>query len=1152
MTEPTLSSPPPRKRGWLRWITWIAGLLILLIVAVYFAATSSAFLKRVILPRVSQSLGADITVSDASIRPFKEIILRDLKIQARGQEPVLLAPEVRVRYSLLDIIGGTLHVDDVTLESPGVLLVENPDGTSNLDALLKARPATTQPAPSSHPAKPPRIDLGKFTLHNAGLRKIKNYGPNHRDVLALTNLNLTLAGVKNGQAGSLRLDAALRMESNPPSGTNGFVEATLTSRLDFSLSSNLKPGPVQGDTRLVIARAGGAFADVASFQAVLGCDITPTECKQIALRFQKGDLPLGQVVVRGPFDAEKLEGRLVVELDGIDQRLLNLLGAPGGLDFGTTTIVATNQIQFADSGSAFSIAGGFAVRNLQLTRAGQTTPRLDLRSDYVVKVNRAENRARLDLLSLTASRNGQLLLRGELTSPMPLAWGQTAAAPGDSSLNLTVTNLNLADWKPFLGEAAPPGDLALKLKLKSRQGGNQLAFDLDSQLGILPVQTGDQPAFSVSGSGTYDRVANAAEIEVALTSLLPKLCPALKRPDLVASSGTLELKGRLTQKQNAQTFTGQVRLADFTGQFGENAFRAFGCQMNLDIDRTPEQIQIRKIVGNLSQSGNDGGGFELSGSYHPANQSAQFAARFSDFNQNGLRPFLQPLLKDQKLVSVALNGNAAVQYDPAGNSTLKADVQVTNLVVRHPTQALAGLPLDTGLHLDAALRNQTAEVRRFQISLTPTARAQNQVQLQGRVDFSQTDALQGNLKLTTDSLDVTRYYELLAGKATTGTKPNPSAAPETAPPAAPRSDQEPPPIKLPFHNFTIEIGAGRLYLHQIEITNLQATVNLDGGHVLLKPLELTLNGAPVSATADLDLGMTGYKYDATFSAQRIPLTPVVNSLEPDRAGQIGGTTTIDVQVSGAGITDASLQKNLNGRFNVLATNLNFSIANVRSKVVNAVINVLVGIPDLIHNPTSLVGNLLGQPGGTSKGAKAGWADELTAAPLDVIAARVSAGKGVVSLQDAVVRSAAFQAEAKGVIALASVLTNSTLQIPVKISLSRSLADRAGLLPAGTPTNTAYASLPDFLKLQGTLGNPKTDVNKLVLVELAARTGVGVASQIGNGTGGQAGKVLGTVGALLNGTPPAPTTNSSAVPPPKPPPARQSPANNLLNQLLKPK
>src|SRR5262245_27395693 len=103
----------PRKRRWLRVLGWIVGVLIILLVVVYFGATSSAFLKGVILPRAGKAMNATITVSDASISPFKVVVLHNLKVQTIGDEPLVAVTEVRASYSLMDIIRGNIHVDEV-------------------------------------------------------------------------------------------------------------------------------------------------------------------------------------------------------------------------------------------------------------------------------------------------------------------------------------------------------------------------------------------------------------------------------------------------------------------------------------------------------------------------------------------------------------------------------------------------------------------------------------------------------------------------------------------------------------------------------------------------------------------------------------------------------------------------------------------------------------------------------------------------------------------------------------------------------------------------------------------------------------------------------------------------------------------------------
>ena len=496
MADTTVSSPAPRKRGrWFRIVAGMLGILIVLLVLVYFVGTSSAFFKGFILPRVSKAMNAQVTVSEASISPFKEVILRNFQVRTTGEEPVVSSPEVRARYSLMDIIGGNIHVDEATLSSPTVVLVENPDGSSNLDPILKsqkeAKPKEKQPAKPAEPSKPSHLDVKKIAVTEGTVRRIKLYKNGNRDVMELSHVNVTADDVKNGQSGKLGLSAEIKMENHPPAPeTNGLLHAKLSGNFVFALSADLKPVSVQGKIRMETTQASGGMADLAALAADLDCDMTPTEIKQVALQFQKAGARLGEVRVSGPFDMEKTEGRLTVQILSLDKQVLNLAGAKSGIDFGPTMINSTNEIQLAKAGTAVTATGVLDLSKLQLTRAQQTTPTLDIRAEYNVTVDRTAENALLRTFTITGNEKGNALLRAELSSPMTLAWGNVTNAVGDSALNLTVTHLNLADWKAFVGDVAPAGDANLKLSLLSQQAGKKLTFDLDSHTDNLTAGSG--------------------------------------------------------------------------------------------------------------------------------------------------------------------------------------------------------------------------------------------------------------------------------------------------------------------------------------------------------------------------------------------------------------------------------------------------------------------------------------------------------------------------------------------------------------------------------------------------------------------------------------------------------------------------------------
>jgi hypothetical protein len=1142
----TVTAPAPvkKRRGWLRLLFGAAVVLLILIVAAYFIVTSAAFLKSAVLPRASQAIGAEVTVSDAAIHPFSEIELSNLKVQSKDQPPLITAPDIRVRYHLWDILHGNLRVDEIALVSPTVARVQNPDGTSNLDPLLKAlrgKPsAAAKPAPPAKTSKPPQIDLRSFTLINATILKIQNHTDGQRDLLELTNVNLTLTNLQNGQTARLQLEAALRIANNPPAAAGGTLEAGIKSSFQFSLTPDLKPGAVTGNTHLDISSASGVFNDFAEFSAALDCDATPSEIRQLDLRFEKAGASLGELAVSGPLDLEKMEGQLQVKLQGIDRRLLNLAGAGSGIDFDSTTINSTNEIALTKAGAVIAATGRFKADKFQVTRANQTTPPLDFSAEYSGTVDRTARTALLRELTLAGKQEGRSLLAASLSQPMNLAWGSSSNNVGDSALQLDVTNLNLADWRPFLGSAVSSGNVNLKMKLLSQQAGKQLGFDLNSQIADLVARVGSnqtfqasvnlqaqgqaadfnqfnlskyqlqiirqgQPLLTASGSGTCNLTNTSADAQVALQTSLPGLCSAFPMPGAKFSSGTIELNGRVTQKQNTQTVTGKLTLADLTGQFGNNSFSNFGSTMDMDVSRTPEQIQIHKLDGGLTQAGNAGGSFNLTGSFEPARQKAQLTAGLAGFNQNGLRPFLEPLLAGKKLLSIAINGNASVQYDPNQSSVIKADLQVTNLVVHDPAGPIPATPLSAGLQIDTLLQKQSADIRRFQISLTPTKLAQNQIQLQGQVNFAQPKAIQGNLELTSDSLDLTSYYDLFAGGAKAGTTSSASA--QTAPVAA--VSQEPPPMTLPMQNFTVTANLARIYLHEVAITNFQTTVKLDTNRVTIKPLQFSLNGAPVSAAGDVDLSVPGYKYNVALDATQVPFAPLVNSFAPERKGQLGGILTAHAQVGGAGVINADWEKNLTGQFDIGATNVSLSIDNLSEKnpwekIIKGVVNVVALIPELIRSPESAIASLFNQ----LTGQRGGLMDELQKAPIEAMVVRGQAGAGRVNVQQASVQSAAFSADAPGGFIWAPVLTNSTINFPITISVSQSIAKQLNLAAANSGAGSTYVALPQFLTMTGTLGNPQKQIKKSALVGLTIKS-------IGNSLLNRTSNTNTPVGELLN-------------------------------------
>src|SRR5947207_9245733 len=201
--------PPRRKRRGLRIFGIVIVAILLLLVAAYFVGTSEAFVKSVVLPKVSKSMNAQITADSASISPFSHVRFRNLKVVTTGSEPLMTAQEVDAKYSLMKIIGGNMVVHDVEIASPTINIIENPDGSSNLDSLTKGNEKKKETSKSS---KPPKVDVEKFVLSNGTLKRTKNYKEGGRDVSEISNLNITLQNLQNGQSGKLQMGANVAVD----------------------------------------------------------------------------------------------------------------------------------------------------------------------------------------------------------------------------------------------------------------------------------------------------------------------------------------------------------------------------------------------------------------------------------------------------------------------------------------------------------------------------------------------------------------------------------------------------------------------------------------------------------------------------------------------------------------------------------------------------------------------------------------------------------------------------------------------------------------------------------------------------------------------------------------------------------------------------
>lgn len=508
-------SPKTSGSGLKKKLLIAAGSLLALLVLFYFVATSAFFVKSAVLPKVGEILNARITLNDASISPFSAVRFDDIEVAANGEEPLAKVGSVQARYSLMDIVGGNIKVDEVTIDSPTINLIVKEDGSTNLDTILKALQTDEPPPPSG---ETPNMDVKNVAIKNATIKLVQHLGGGAKQTVELKNVNLDLDQLGNGASGKFNLAAALGLETPADK-----LSASFKGGYDVELGADLMPSRVSGKTSVNIDSAEGSLEQAKGLSSELAIELTPTELKESSLTFNQSGKQLGQVKVSGPIDPAALSADLKLVVDSIDKNVLNIVGALIGLDFETTTLSSANQISVTPNAEMLVVKGGVKIGKLALTQIapkgrGPTTPTMDIGLDYDLAVNLVGQTATLSSLALRGATAKGPFLSGELTAPMTATFGDAPKVTGNAAYQLKLSDFDLAPWKAFTGPSVPDGSIGLSLDVTADSSGENVHADYN-----LKFNQSGAPVAESSGKVAVALATKAIDLKAVATAALSKL-----------------------------------------------------------------------------------------------------------------------------------------------------------------------------------------------------------------------------------------------------------------------------------------------------------------------------------------------------------------------------------------------------------------------------------------------------------------------------------------------------------------------------------------------------------------------------------------------------------------------------------------------------
>jgi len=1070
-----------------KWYKLVIVLIVALMgtgLAVYHIVTSAWFFKSVILPRVSRGVGAEITVKEAKIHPFSQIVLEGLLVKPAGFEPVFQLSTVKARYSLMRLLRGELAIDSLVIDSPEITIVRQGDGRSNIDPILNTlsgKPKVATPRKPVPPA-PMKIDIGRVTISGGRITFINKSGKGSTFKLILEELQGDCVNLKNASTGTLSLKTMIRGSEETSNGeiVNSFV-GSITNSIRMRISTDGQIENASVNNKYEVKSATGELAHLLGVGLTMVGEITTQNIQNLTIDFAQHSTPLGKILVYGPFNLKDGTGQITLCLVGISAPALELFAAPFGYKFGDTIINASNYITFANYSQSIATEGYVNVSKFSISRRDLSIPPMDFHANFRISYNGTTGELAIEKFEIDGYTNSKPLLQSRLTAPIKIS-RQTSLIPTYSSHFLTkVTDLDLGAWKTPISTFIPSGIINAQIELapSTNNTGGTLNFATEwrgitltvnsmaiqnlngSCLGRLVLENLqniniESLTFSLSRATNpllQAHLAGQANLQQYLSNLkfrfeanLQNLSKLTMPPTINITSGTASLHGSLEGSlTNCNlAITGKLNSAKciFLGQTLQPTDGEFSALVH----RLGSEIMLKDLKLCLSQAGNSVFDLKGDGQLNTETRDITMKITVPVCTEPILTLATASLLKPGTIIPGNLFADAYLsKKGSAWESSITATV--SNLLFKAGQEKFG--PYNFGIHLastGAGTTNFALTKGHFYIA-DPNGTS-NAVTLTAFLQNPVPHGIQGSIKIAADRIDLTPYSKLIFQ---TRQPPAPAQQPPT-------QIVDPPPTRLPCANLEITAQMTSICLQEIDIKDLDLKVVLQPEVVSIHNLRCKINNAPLQADLKLDVGKPGYKYEFNLVSERLPLTPIINTFSTEYHGKATGELTAKADIRGQGLTGASLQKHLNGNLLLCVTNCTMRLIGQKATLLLTPLALALGIDDVLK------------------------------ASLTNFVLSVNLGQGAITIANCLLETDLFRAHTQGQIPIASELGNSRLNdLPIEIAIHSQLAQKSRLLPATALPSSNMVQLPIFAKLRGTLNKPEIYTDKAVIASFLAKS-----------------------------------------------------------------
>ncbi|MDB4798241.1 AsmA-like C-terminal region-containing protein, partial [Verrucomicrobia bacterium] len=897
-------------------------------------------------------------------------------------------------------------------------------------------------------------------------------------LVAFRGLNLDCNDFRPGTDCSVTLDSSLDLVSDESAAISLQAKGTI----DFNLKETGLPKMADGLLALSFGAGSGRLDELSEAQGEMKLAIQPEEVGDSGLRLFRGNEDLGSIMVNGPFDSNRMEGRLSIKTTPLKRPILNLVATVSGLDFGGTTLSSDMTVDWAFGGSMVSARGKIEASNLEVLKGEARTPKTAFFGEYAFQYNQDDGSLLFQKCQFQASSGGVDWLTGNLGSPVILSWGDARPGIKEPDFDLRVKDFDMKAWASFFQIELPPGALSFDAATSIQRDGRLIISKVHGDFKGLefptpigrPVVTDLEFEFAarleemkrlsvvdatyhcledgsdlLNGTGVFSIRFDDASYNLQVVSR----GPVSRMSELSGIAGLDLVRGdfdatiRVLGKGDSYDIVVSTGLSDLEGHYSEMVFEDHRLESKLDAKMTGGQIQLNNFSVQLRKSYTDAGSIRFNGGYDLDTETGNVQFQSVGINRHLFGALLDSRIQTERLGEAELKLEGQLDLNRNRVTRVEGKIGVSQLSYLLD-DGEATTPFGIEVAGEAEISAEWLKVGEGSVQLTKMVRGDNLVKFEAEVPLSSNGNQNGAIKVVGDSVDLSGFWNWYQWIRTEPNEPALVIERDDAGSFDSASEES--------ENsgvVEVDLALDEFYLLDLEVRDLALKSTHGKGLFIIDGVTAEVNDGSIEGrvAASQKGGATDVSVD--LSVSKLPIHHILSILAvPDRE-PMSGELTAQVLLDGRIGNDDGEKTALSGHIKgVLREPVFPSSDSGQSPWLTPVLGAL-RLPSIenVH--------------------------------FDRVFASVQLDGEVAEVEDLSLDGDLLKLMSSGKVSLVNNVGETRLELPVDVLIEEGVGSKSGLPLNLNGSIPGFGLLPSFLSIQGDLGDPRFEVDRIALTKI---------------------------------------------------------------------